>query len=115
MIKLNTPTSPDVVTPTALGGNLYQFHYQYNGSTPENKRWYLDIYLGKKLLIAGLKLIDGFPLLSKYSLVDFNHGELYVIKFKETDSVVGRDNLGIGKEYSLVYISNDEIEGDFNE
>lgn len=110
MIILNTPTSPDTVVPTALGGRLYKFHYKFNGSKPENRRWYLDIYLGNRLLIAGLKLLDGYTLLDKYVIPEFNHGELLVLRFRETDLPCGRDNLGIGKDYGLVYISNEEIE-----
>lgn len=106
MLILNTPDSADTIIPTSLGGVLYDFHYKYNDTS---SAWYLDLYLNNSLLIGGVKLVEDTSLLYKYNLAEFNHGQLTVVKFKKTDEPCGRHNLGIGKDYSLVYISNEEL------
>lgn len=106
MLILNTPESADTNIPVSLGGVLYDFHYKYNGTS---ECWYVDLYLNNQLLVGSLKLVEGTLPLMKYNLAEFNHGQLIVVKFKKTEEPCGRHNLGIGKDYSLVYISNEEL------
>lgn len=110
MLTINIPDSPNVAQPVALGGVNYTFYFYYPTLQTEQGNYYhLDIYLGEELLISGIKLVEGIPLLDKYALDDFSHGELWVGKVTTTGEEPSRNNIGFNKDYQLVYVSNDEV------
>lgn len=105
MIKINVPNIPESSVRVTLGGLLYTFNFRYNTTTG---KYYLTITYNNTTLVSSLKLVDGVLLLKKYSISEFNHGDLFVAKMKETDESVGKDNIGVGKAYELIYIPFEE-------
>ena len=81
MKKISVPDSANLELEVYLGGLTYIFHYKYSTLAD---RYYLDIYLDGVLLVAGLKLITNVLLLEKYALDDFDHGDIAVVKLKNT-------------------------------
>jgi len=110
MLKINVPDTPNSIVPVTLGGLSYQFKFYYI-SRIKNPSYYLDIYYNNQKVVTGLKMVEGVPLLKKYALLDFDHGELVVFKMKQTDEPLGRDNFGNGKAYELLYVSREELNG----
>lgn len=106
MLSISVPNRTNTVSRVSLGGITYSFHFIFNSVT---QRHYLNIYYGSNLIVAGLKLLEGVRIIDKYSLESFSGGELVVVKTNQTDDDVGRDNLGIGKAYELLYISPNEL------
>jgi hypothetical protein len=89
-----------------LGGKDYTFTFSYN---TKDSRWRFDISLGGVVVIAGVKVMENQSLLSRYILEDFDHGDILCMRFKDDDLPVGRDNLGLGKPYELIYFTNEEL------
>lgn len=106
MLKIQVPDSANSDISVSLGGKTYTFRYNFSTIS---QTYYLTILYNNTVIISSLKLIDNVLLLRKYALDDFEHGDLFVAKMKETSSPVGRYNLGIDKAYELIYISNEEI------
>lgn len=107
MKKIHVPDSANLELEVYLNGLTYIFHYKYSTLSD---RYYLDIYLDGSLIVAGLKLVTNVLLLEKYALDGFNHGDLAVVRLKNTSSVEPeRDTLGFNKEFELIYFTNEEL------
>lgn len=91
----------------SLSGSSYVFETRYN---ERSSRWYINITLGGVSVINSLKVVENVNLTGRYLLDNFNDGNLFCIKIKETAEPAGRDNFGIGKDYELWYLTNEEIE-----
>jgi hypothetical protein len=105
-LKINVPDSANAESFVSLGGFNYKLFFNFNSS---DQRYRIDISLNDKPVITGLKVVEDTPLIRKYNLPDFDHGELYVLKLKDTDEPVGRNNFGIDKAYELIYVANSEL------
>lgn len=105
-IKLPVPDASWSQTSISLGGESYDITYRYN---ERDHRWRMDIYQEDTPVKLGLKIVEWTPVLSYLHLDAFNHGEIICVRNKADPNPVGRDNLGIGKSYELMYISNNEI------
>lgn len=106
-VSIPVPDYPNTQQTITLGGQTYDFLLQFN---TRDSRWRLTIMLDEELVVAGIKLVENRRLLSRYILEDFNHGDLFCMRRKSTSDPVGRNNLGIGKEYELLYFSNEELQ-----
>ena len=105
-LSLNIPEVAWSTQEVTLGGLEYTMVLKFN---TRDKRWRLSLYRSGVPLVVGIKLVESQPLLYRYPLEDFSHGELYVFRNEQDNLPVGRDNLGIGKPYELRYYSNAEI------
>lgn len=92
--------------PVSLGGVTYKFTFAFN---ERDQRWRLSIYRGSTPVILGVKIVESKMLFENYNLPLFDHGDIGCFRMYSTTEEVGRDNLGIGKEYELIYFSNAEI------
>ena len=92
-----------------LGANSYNIEFKFN---IREGRWYFDLYREDDTPVKlGVKIMENQSLLLRYRLDNFL-GDIACIKMANRgSSVIGRGNLGIDKEYSLVYFSEDELEG----
>lgn len=100
MININIPDSAFSTTSVSLNGRLYELEFSFNDTT---NSWYMGIYLQKVLIGASIKLLQNVPLL-KFVKPSQLSGDLIVVMMQQTENTIGRDNLGVGKEYSLLYI-----------
>ena len=105
-LTIDTPNAAWSEQNLTLGGVKYTFIYQYNA---RDSRWRFDIFLSGSTIITGVKVMENQFLLSRYVLPDFDHGDIACVNFEDDGKPVGRDNLGLGKPYSLQYYTNDEI------
>jgi hypothetical protein len=102
-VKINIPDLAESETTVSLSGEKYVFRYHFSSL---EQTYYLDIYYQDILVIAGLKLLAGVVITGKYDLPLFDNGFLLVAKLKETSEKTNRNNIGIGKAYELIYITN---------
>jgi len=105
-LSIPTPDYPSTKQNVTLAGRDYELTIRFN---ERDSRWRLSISLNGVVVISGIKLVENRRLLSRYILPDFNHGDLFCMRRKSTKDPVGRKNLGIGKEYELIYFSNEEL------
>jgi hypothetical protein len=104
-LSIPTPKTSNSKQNITLNGVAYDFILSFN---EKDSRWRLSIYLGDVPVILGVKLVENMKLFSRYILPDFNHGNLVCVKRKSTTKPLGRDNLGIGQEYELIYVRNED-------
>ena len=107
MIIIPTPAASYASHKISLAGKTYNFVFRFNSLM---QRWMLDIYLNEVEVILGQGIIEGSPLFYAEPIVNFEHGILIPVRNVNTTNPVGRDNLGIGKEYSLIYLTMEEWE-----
>lgn len=105
-LTIDTPDAAWSEQFLTLGGKKYLFTYTYNDS---DERWRFSISLSGTILVSGIKILENQFLLDQYILSDFDHGDIVCVRFEDDDKDVGRDNLGLGKPYSLQYYTNDEL------
>lgn len=108
--RLNIPIVPDQEDTLSLGGTIFKIHFTYNERDNAGVgRWRIDIQdeFGNEI-ISGVKLIEPQSLLLRYKLDNFA-GDLEVVRTKDTEESVNFDNIGIGKEYELLFLSEEEI------
>lgn len=106
-LSINVPDSANEVTFIPLGGRDYRFEFDYNS---RDKRYRISIFRDDISVVYGLKVVENANPTGKYDLVQFDHGELFILNTEQTDEPVGRDNFGIGKAYQLVYYTNSELQ-----
>lgn len=105
-ISIPVPTSSWEDEIISLGGREYKLTFRFN---TRDQGWRIDLYLGDVLVKGGMKVVQDGSLLLIYQLDDFSHGDIWCIKAQETTEDVGRNNLGQGKAYELIYFSNEEL------
>lgn len=105
-LKIPVPASSWSSQTITLGGKEYTFEYTYN---TRDERWRLGIYYQGDAIITGLKIVENAPLLETYTLPDFDHGDIYCVRIKDDGENVSRNNLGYGKSYELIYVTNEEL------
>jgi hypothetical protein len=108
MLYLPTPPYAYSEVKVSLGGQEYALEYTFNEI---DESWYLSIYLNDEPLKLGLKIVENVFLVYRYRIEEFDHGDI-VCSRQTTNpnfSPLGRNNLGIGKEYTLVYFTNAEL------
>lgn len=107
ILRIPVPKVSFATNSVSLGGQSYNFTFRFN---ERSNRWKLDISTAEGEVVRnGLTLIEGvFPLSHLYT-PNFLHGVLSVQQTKDGTEPAGRDNLGIGKQYELLYFSVDEL------
>lgn len=105
-LTIDTPEAAWAEQALTLAGKKYLFTYSFNG---RDERWRIDISLDNEPVISGVKIMENQFLLDIYSLPNFDHGDLVCVRFEEDGLPVGRNNLGLGKPYSLQYYTNEEL------
>ena len=105
-LKINIPNTSWSEQSVSLGGIEYQFVFSFNG---RDERWRLSILRQGTSVKAGVKLMENQLLLNRYTLTDFDHGDLFCVRLKKDNLPVGRENLGFGKPYEIVYFTNEEL------
>lgn len=105
MIALPTPSSDWATHKASLAGKTYKLTYRFNSY---NQRWMLDIYLDEVSVSLGNMIIEGSPLFYAQPIKNFEHGVLLPLRNINGKTTIGRDNLGIGKEFTLYYLTNEE-------
>ena len=103
---INVPDSANAEQGVSLSGINYNFKFAYNS---RDQRFRLSIYLDTIPVIEGLKLIENNSTTGKYDLVDFDHGELFLVRIEDTSKEASRDNVGFDKPYRLTYLTNEEL------
>ena len=69
----------------------------------------LTVHLsGGEEIVKGLTLIENFSPTIFQNLIDFDHGFLFISPAPNVTKKCTRDNLGIGKDYELIYVTNEE-------
>lgn len=104
MNRLNVPEIAYSKKIVSLNSKSFYFTYKFNDRTG---RWHLDISdQDDSVLALGLILLDeGAVTLHISKLNDAMGGYLLIVKQKDTLESCSRNNVGIDKEYELVYVS----------
>ena len=105
LIKI--PNSPESTQILSLSGVEYNLRLTFNTA---DKHWRLDIRdLDSNEIVSGLKIMPNQNLTWRYKyLENMPAGNIYCIRQKNDFSAVGRDNLGVDKTYTLVYLTEAE-------
>ena len=106
MLLIPVPEVSNATLNLQLGGLEYTFIYSYN---ERDARWRFDLYLQDTPVITGVKIVESQFFFSKYILSGFDHGDIACIRTGSSKDAASRDNVGIGKNYELVYFTNEEI------
>jgi hypothetical protein len=106
-LSISIPDSAWSSQSITLGGSDYNITLTWND---RDSRWRFSLLQDEVSIVSGIKLVENQSLLSRYILPDFLHGDIFVLRSKQDGQFVGRDNLGIGKAYELVYFTNEELE-----
>jgi len=106
MLSISIPDASNSSSPVSLGGEIYDFRFNFNDI---DSVYRLDIYFQQKLIVGSIDLKTGSLLTDKYNLPDFSHGELFLAKVKATELPPSRNNVGVNKDYELIYVTNEEL------
>lgn len=105
-LTIDTPSAAWAEQDLTLDGKKYTFTYTFN---ERDSRWRFDITLDGQVVISGVKIMENQFLLGHYALPDFAHGDIVCVRFEDDGTPVGRNNLGLGKPYTLQYYTNEEL------
>ena len=107
-VRLPVPTTAHSTIDLTLSASNYLFTYRYNS---RSSRWKLDLSLADGTTVKnGLTLVEEFSPTAYLNLEDFTEGMLYVMTNNSTDTKCSRSNLGVNKDYQLVYVAYSELE-----
>lgn len=106
MLRLPVPDSSNATVPITLGGKLYDFVFELNTI---DRVFRVNIYYQGALIIGSVDLKLGSILLKKHVIPDFDHGDLFLFKVKKTIHPPTKGNIGIDKDYELLYLTNEDL------
>ncbi|EKF2848411.1 hypothetical protein OYT40_002162 [Escherichia coli] len=102
---INIPDSEWSSQAVTLGNKIYKIELKYKSRT---QRWYLSLSDNNKTtLLTEKKLVSNMFLTEPYALDSFTGGLIVERIFGDAD-YPSRNNLGLGKEFELKYLSADE-------
>lgn len=124
LISVQTTSSPiEIIIPSvthssqvvSLDNRVFTLEIKWNS---RNESWYMSLYDAQEIqtYISGIKIEPNQNLTTRYNIPNLIRGNIFCIRTKNTTNPIGRDNFGVGKEYSLFYLRDDIFEGvDLNE
>lgn len=106
-LKINVPPVAWSEQDVSLDGKLYRFVFSFNG---RDRRWRMSIYHNGATVVQGVKIMENQWLVTlPYDPPEFRHGDILCARLRQDGEPVGRDNLGFGKSYELIYYTTAEI------
>ena len=106
-VTLPTPITANETHRVSLNNILYDLTYRYN---TRDKRWRISLALQGETFVSGIKVMENQLLLGQFLLTDYISGEIMCARNKDDGQPVGRDNLGVGKAYELLYLTQEEVD-----
>lgn len=77
------------------------------GTTPS---WHISLYntYTNELVKGGIKLIPNQNLTGRYDLPELSGGDIFCLRVKDTKDKINYNNVGIGKDYAVMYLTPEE-------
>lgn len=89
-----------------LDGITYTLRYRYNS---RNRRLFFDILQDDLVITLGVRLIEwSFPT-TNLALDTLPRGAFFVSPLKDTEEIATLGNFGIDQDYSMIYLSEQEV------
>lgn len=105
-LSLNVPSNPHTTYNVSLEGVKYFFTYRWN---VRQEIWYLDVFTSNRIpIVIGAALLEATDLLRRVTSYS-PKGLLTIIKNSETTAKPNRFNIGVGKDYELIYFTESEV------
>lgn len=104
-LEIEVFDSPDQRFSVGLEGKQFNIRLYF---VTRDKGWRMDI-ISPDDEIKGIKLTPETNLTYRFEGAGFTEGDLWCLRTTNTNLPVGRDNLGKGKEYTLIYLTADEM------
>lgn len=109
-IEIVVPDSAWSEQQITLGGETYNIVFKFNN---RDSAWRFDLFdLDQNEIISGIKIMPNQNLYERYknTYPELPSGALICFKSKTSDiNPLGRSNLGVGKTYNLIWLSDDEV------
>jgi hypothetical protein len=106
-ISFNVPNSPHTSYLTTIENETFRFVFRWSTRA---EVWHLDIFASDGTsLTRGAKLVPDTPLLTTID-TRAPEGWLVVINNTSNQDVPSRENIGVGKDFELMYFTLEELE-----
>ena len=106
-VSIDVPSHPYSFIKTNLSGFAYELIITENS---RSGRLSMAIVSNNEIIIRNVTLIEGGEaLLQNYRLPGFDHGDLFCVRINKTKDPIKLGNIGVGKDYELVYMTNEEL------
>lgn len=114
-VQLPVPAVSYKEVELSLSGITYNFVFRFNDRMikyeGDEGTWIIDIFNSSgSPIVRGLAVVGQGFLIDRLILPEFSNGDILCFRAKKTDKAPTRNNLGIDKDYWLVYMTNEEIE-----
>lgn len=86
-----------------LNGESYTLNIWFSDST---KSYNISISNTEGVLIENLRLTENTVVTFKHDIVGFE-GDIALVKMTNTPEAPNRDNVGVGKDYTILYLLED--------
>lgn len=103
-VSIYVPSNAHSETRVTLNNQVFYIELKWN---TRETAWYFSLYDVNKISIStGVKLCYGVVPTRKIS--DTLNGNIYIVNTTDSKDDIGRNNLGQGLQYQLVYLTLDE-------
>ena len=90
----------------SLLNQTFSIQFRFND---RDEAWHIDIFdINENPIISGNKLLPFVNVTGQYCFDEFAGGNLWCFSKTTSGTPMGRDNFGVGKEYGLFFLSNEE-------
>lgn len=108
MLEITVPDTSYSTQRVNINNTVYNLQLSFNS---KDSAWYLDLFdINEVAILQSKKLQWGSSVTSRYILARFQSGALFVLNRDLRDEPITRNNFGEGKTFSLVWVSNEELE-----
>lgn len=107
MFEIRVPDSSDSTQRISIENTLYLFRTYFN---TRKKGWNFDLIdVDGNAVVEGAAIIQNQNLTYRYSNKQFE-GDFVCLKVKSTIEPIKRNNLGFGKDYTILFLSPEELD-----
>lgn len=103
MVIIPTKDFPSYVESVVLESVVYEFEFNWNSRA---EAWFLTISRDDETLVAGVKIVDNFELIGRFSNVKLPRGLLLTLDIQNINRPPGRYELG--SAVKLAYMTESE-------
>jgi hypothetical protein len=106
-LSLNVPSTPYTSYTIFLDGRSFKITFRWSSRT---SKWYYDLVTSQGIPVTlGTAVHQGIPLINKTSVFS-PEGQLYLVGNSSSDVLPSRTNIGVGREFELLYLTKVELE-----
>lgn len=108
MFEIRVPNNKDATQRLSLEGNTYFFRTYFNS---RKQGWTFDLTDSEgNEIVMGVAIAPNQNLTYRYEIGNPLEGDFVCLRLSNTEQPIGRSNLGFNKDYTILFMTPEELD-----